>query len=184
MFNIHKRRFMCNPTVKELIEYLQKLPQDATVSICGDSNVCLHVNEMVENNGSFSTAICLDAEDLDECYENQFGICCNLISCTYPTWIVMYNIGSETYSSYVVARTKEDATDIIVKRNNIALTDVFRILDAQYATILIDTETFNTLQSEDDLEVKEFLNRFCFATDPIISTTCIMSSLGGNELLV
>ena len=177
MFNIHKRRFMYKPTVKELIEYLQKLPQDATVSICGDNNVCLHVDEMVENNGSFSTAICLDAEDLDECYENQFGICCNLISCTYPTWIVMYYIGSDTYSSYVVARTMEDAIDIIAKRNNIIRTDVFRVLDAQYATILIDAETFNMLRDDNDPEVKEFLNRFCFTTDPIISTTCIRNVL-------
>ena len=182
MFNIHKRRFMYKPTVKNLIEYLQRMPQDANVIICGDDYVYLNVDETFENDDSCSTTICIDTEDLEECYEDQFKVCYNLINCANPTWIVMYHIGSETYSSYVIAHTMESAIDIIVRRYDIDRTDVFRVLDAQYATILIDNVTLKMLKSDDDPEVKDFLNRFCFTTDPVISTTHIQNALGGNEL--
>lgn len=48
-------------TVGRLVEQLSKLPQDAELTICGDSYVYIHV----EKDGS---AVNIDCEDLDEEY--------------------------------------------------------------------------------------------------------------------
>ncbi len=51
------------PTVSELISHLSKLPQDAQIVICSDNRCYIHV----EADG---TVVNLDAEDLEDCYED------------------------------------------------------------------------------------------------------------------
>lgn len=65
MYDTAKRFQKSRITVKELIQQLCKLPLRATVYICGDDNCYLHV----ERDGS---AVCIDNEALDDCYENDF----------------------------------------------------------------------------------------------------------------
>ncbi len=62
MYDKNKRVVKENITVNELCNILSALPARAKISICGDSNCYIHV----EQDGSL---INLDNEDLEECYE-------------------------------------------------------------------------------------------------------------------
>lgn len=62
MYRLEKRTQF--DTVGELIALLELLPEDTPVSICGD-NYCFYHEEQ---DGS---AICLDCEELSECYEEE-----------------------------------------------------------------------------------------------------------------
>ena len=64
MFDIVKRKHLSDVTVGELINELNKLPSNAKVFCCGDSNVWLNV----EKDNSI---ICIDSEDLEECYIDE-----------------------------------------------------------------------------------------------------------------
>lgn len=64
MFDSDKRKHLFDVTVAELISELNKLPGNAIVCCCGDSNVWLHVEKD-------NSAICIDAEDLEECYIDE-----------------------------------------------------------------------------------------------------------------
>ena len=60
MYNINKRKQFDN--VGDLKKLLEKLPDETKVVICGDDYCWFHIEE----DGS---VVCLDMEDLDECYE-------------------------------------------------------------------------------------------------------------------
>lgn len=62
MFNIAKRRAF--QTVGDLQELLSCLPAETQVCICGDNNCYYHEEKD-------RSVICLDCEDLDECYEGE-----------------------------------------------------------------------------------------------------------------
>lgn len=64
MYDINKRKTLKNPTVGDLIKYLSQLPKGAMLLCCGDNYSCIHV----EQDGS---VVCIDTEDLDECYEED-----------------------------------------------------------------------------------------------------------------
>lgn len=64
MYDLKKRVELEYPTVEELIDALQKLPQGATVSCCGQDYFWLHV----EMDGS---AVCIDHDELNEEYDDQ-----------------------------------------------------------------------------------------------------------------
>lgn len=64
MYDLTKRFYKENLTVEELIEQLNKLPQQAKICICGDDCCYIHV----EKDGS---VVNLDAEALDDCYEEM-----------------------------------------------------------------------------------------------------------------
>lgn len=61
MFDIAQRANLSGSTVKELTTTFRNLPPNAIVCCCGADTMYLHV----ELDGS---AICLDVEDLEECY--------------------------------------------------------------------------------------------------------------------
>lgn len=63
MYDPKRRTFRFGPKVKDLIVELSKLPQEATVLICGDSYCYIHVE-------TDDSTICLDNESLDECYDD------------------------------------------------------------------------------------------------------------------
>lgn len=62
MYDVNRRVFLPNTTVKQLIEKLNNYPPEAKIAICGDSYCYIHVeqDDLVVN---------IDNEDLDECYE-------------------------------------------------------------------------------------------------------------------
>lgn len=62
MYELTKRFYKDSLTVKELIEQLNKLPQQAKICICGDDNCYIHV----EQDGS---VVNFDTEDLADCYD-------------------------------------------------------------------------------------------------------------------
>ena len=64
MFDPSKRIELVVPTVEELIDTLQKLPPEATVTCCGEESFWLHV----ETDGS---AVCIDHDELDDAYDDQ-----------------------------------------------------------------------------------------------------------------
>lgn len=62
MYDVNRRVFLPNTTVKQLIEKLNNYPPKAKIAICGDSYCYIHV----EQDG---LVVNIDNEDLDECYE-------------------------------------------------------------------------------------------------------------------
>lgn len=66
MYDPKKRVALEYPTVEELIDALQKLPQGATISCCGQEYFWLHT----EIDGS---AVCIDNDALDEEYDDAEG---------------------------------------------------------------------------------------------------------------
>lgn len=62
MFDVARRRHFESITVKDLIVELSKMPQDAEVLCCGDNYMWLHVEDD-------ETVVCIDVEDLEECYD-------------------------------------------------------------------------------------------------------------------
>lgn len=60
MYNINKRKQF--NTVGDLKKLLSTLSDDTKVAICGDSYCWFHIEED-------ETIICLDCEDLDDCYD-------------------------------------------------------------------------------------------------------------------
>lgn len=67
MFNAEKLVGANNTTVGALIEELKKLPADAKVAICGDSNCYIHIEED-------DSVVCIDNEMLDGCYEDALDV--------------------------------------------------------------------------------------------------------------
>lgn len=59
MYDKSRRKHLTQPTVGELKQHLEGLPDDTLVYICGDNEVFLHFEE---NNSEIN----LDTEDLDE----------------------------------------------------------------------------------------------------------------------
>ena len=64
MYDLSKRFCKSDISVEELIEQLCKLPQDATVYICGDNNCYIHIDEL-------DGTVWIDNEALDDCYEDE-----------------------------------------------------------------------------------------------------------------
>ena len=62
MYNINKRKQF--NTVGDLKELLKDIPSETKIVITGDDYCWFHV----EKDGS---VVCLDCEDLDECYEEE-----------------------------------------------------------------------------------------------------------------
>ncbi len=62
MYDINQQDFLEQITVRELIEKLSKLPQDASFVLCGDTCGYIHV----EKDGS---VVNLDNSSLDDEYE-------------------------------------------------------------------------------------------------------------------
>ena len=62
MYNIDERKEISGITIKELINILNTLPQNAKVVCCGDDCVWLHVEKD-------KSIVCIDTEDLEDCYE-------------------------------------------------------------------------------------------------------------------
>lgn len=60
MYNINRRKQF--GTVGDLKKLLENISDDTKVVICGDDYCCFHIEED-------ESVICLDCEDLDECYE-------------------------------------------------------------------------------------------------------------------
>ena len=60
MYDINKRKNF--NTVGDLKKLLASIPDETKVVVCGDDYCWFHIEE----DGS---VICLDMEDLDECYE-------------------------------------------------------------------------------------------------------------------
>lgn len=63
-FDISRRKGLSNVTVSALISELERMPQNAVITACGDINVWLHVNK----DDSY---VCIDSESLDECYPDD-----------------------------------------------------------------------------------------------------------------
>lgn len=64
MYDMDRYAEFHNTTVKDVIEALQKLPQDAQVVICGDDFFYMHVEE----DGSVVNLDTNDMEAFDELY--------------------------------------------------------------------------------------------------------------------
>lgn len=62
MYNIEKRKQF--QTVGELKQLLEGLSNETKVVITGDDNCWFHIEED-------ETIICLDCEDLEDCYEEE-----------------------------------------------------------------------------------------------------------------
>ena len=62
MYNINKRTNF--ETAGNLKKLLAEVPDETKIVICGDDNCWFHI----ENDES---VICLDMEDLDDCYEME-----------------------------------------------------------------------------------------------------------------
>ena len=62
MYNINKRKEF--NTVGDLKELLSTIADGTKIVICGDDYCWFHIEED-------ETVVCLDCEDLDECYENE-----------------------------------------------------------------------------------------------------------------
>lgn len=60
MYNINKRKQF--ETVGDLKKLLASIPDETKVVICGDDYCWFHIEED-------ESVVCLDCEDLDECYE-------------------------------------------------------------------------------------------------------------------
>jgi hypothetical protein len=60
MYNINRRKQF--DTVGDLKKLLAELPNETKVVICGDDYCWFHIEED-------ESVICLDMEDLDDCYE-------------------------------------------------------------------------------------------------------------------
>ena len=64
LFDAKMRNDVSGITVNDMIVELAKLPSDAVVVCCGDSNVWLHVEQD-------NSVVCIDAESLDDCYDSD-----------------------------------------------------------------------------------------------------------------
>ena len=64
MYDIEKCKYFDNPTIKDLVYYLELENQDAKVSCCGNDGLFLHVSE--DNN-----IVCIDCEDNHDYYPDQ-----------------------------------------------------------------------------------------------------------------
>lgn len=62
MYNINRRKKFS--TVADLKKLLSTVPDEAKVVICGDDYCWFHIEED-------ESVICLDMEDLDECYDEE-----------------------------------------------------------------------------------------------------------------
>ena len=62
MYNINKRAEF--KTVGDLKRLLTEVPDETRIYITGDSDCWFHIEED-------ETVICLDCEDLEDCYENE-----------------------------------------------------------------------------------------------------------------
>ena len=60
MYNINKRKQFNN--VGDLKKLLTEIPDETKVVICGDDYCWFHIEEN-------ESVVCLDCEDLDDCYE-------------------------------------------------------------------------------------------------------------------
>ena len=74
MYDITKRKQFDN--VGELKELLKNIPDDTKVVVTGDDYCWFHIEE----DGS---VVCLDCEDLDECYEDDGTTPCEYGDCPY-----------------------------------------------------------------------------------------------------
>lgn len=61
MYDVARRKKFEGVTVRDLIEELSKMPQDAEVLCCGDDYIWLHVEDD-------DSTVCIDVEDLEENY--------------------------------------------------------------------------------------------------------------------
>ena len=62
MYNINKRKQF--NTVGDLKKLLAGIPDETKIVICGDDYCWFHIEED-------ESVICLDCEDLDDCYETE-----------------------------------------------------------------------------------------------------------------
>ena len=66
MYDINKRKELKNAKVKDILEILKELPEDADVFFNGDTSVYIHIDRD-------SSTVCFDDEDLDDEYVNVYG---------------------------------------------------------------------------------------------------------------
>lgn len=64
MLDIKKRRFMDHPTVGEMKELLNRLPDNARFTVCGDGYVWIHIED---DDSIFN----VDNDDLFDEYEED-----------------------------------------------------------------------------------------------------------------
>lgn len=61
MYDINKRKELKNAKVKDILEILKELPEDADVFFNGDASGYIHIEKD-------SLTVCFDNEDLDDDY--------------------------------------------------------------------------------------------------------------------
>ena len=64
-YDLEKRKYLENPTIGDLVHQLELENQNSQISICGDSNLYIHVNED-------NTILCIDTERLDDSYLDNY----------------------------------------------------------------------------------------------------------------